>query len=44
MRRVSLAGLKTTPDPVARAARTPPAGMAIGKFHGGVTKVVDTGL
>lgn len=29
----------TTADPAASAARTEPAGMATGKFHGGVTTV-----
>ena len=38
-RRACGAGLKTTPEPAASAASTPPAGMAIGKFHGGVTTV-----
>ena len=38
-RRACGAGLNTTPDPAASAASTPPAGIAIGKFHGGVTTV-----
>lgn len=38
-RRAWGAGLKTTPDPAASAASTPPAGMARGKFHGGATTV-----
>ena len=32
-----------TPDPAARAASTPPAGIAMGKFHGGVTTVRRSG-
>ena len=39
LRRACLAGLITTAEPAARAARVEPAGMATGKFHGGVTTV-----
>ncbi len=42
-RRAWGAGLKTTPDPAASAASTPPAGIAIGKFQGGVTTVSRAG-
>ncbi len=31
------AGLMMTDAPEASAARVPPAGIAIGKFHGGIT-------
>ena len=37
------AGLRMTPEPAASAASTPPAGIATGKFHGGVTTVSPTG-
>ena len=37
------AGLKMTAEPAAKAASAPPAGMAIGKFHGGVTTVTPNG-
>ena len=33
------AGLRITPEPAARAASTPPAAMASGKFHGEATTV-----
>ena len=39
----SLAGLMTAADPDASAASTPPAGIATGKFHGGVTTVTFDG-
>jgi uncharacterized phage protein (TIGR02216 family) len=42
-RRACGAGLKTTPDPAASAASTPPAGIARGKFHGGATTVTRDG-
>ena len=42
-RRACGAGLNTTPDPAASAASTPPAGIATGKFHGGVTTVSRAG-
>ena len=34
----------TTADPAASAARTPPTGMATGKFHGGVISVRPKGV
>ena len=43
-RRVRDAGLKTTPLPAARAATTPPHGMATGKFHGGTTATTPSGV
>ncbi len=38
------AGFKITELPAARAARTPPIGMATGKFHGGTTSVNLSGV
>ena len=35
--------MKTTALPAAKAANAEPAGMAMGKFHGGVTAVTATG-
>ncbi len=43
IRGVSGAGLKATAFPAANAARTPPAGIAIGKFHGGITATTPSG-
>ena len=37
------AGLRTTAFPAASAARTPPAGIDSGKFHGGVTTTTPSG-
>lgn len=42
-RRAGGAGLRTAVEPEARAAATPPAGMASGKFHGEATTVTSTG-
>ncbi|MDI2023658.1 hypothetical protein PJL18_04206 [Paenarthrobacter nicotinovorans] len=38
-RRACFAGLITTAEPEASAASVEPAGIATGKFHGGVTTV-----
>ena len=43
-RRAWRAGLMTTVEPEARAARVEPAGIATGKFHGGVTSVTSAGV
>ena len=43
-RGVSGAGLNTTALPAARAASVPPAGMATGKFHGGITATTPNGV
>ena len=40
---VSGAGLNSTGFPAASAAKSPPAGIAYGKFHGGITNTVPTG-
>jgi hypothetical protein len=43
-RLASPAGLMMTALPAASAANTDPAGMATGKFHGGVTTVTANGV
>ena len=43
-RGVSGAGLNTTALPAASAASVPPAGMATGKFHGGITATTPSGV
>ncbi len=42
--RLSGAGFKMTALPAASAAQTPPAGIAYGKFHGGTTTTVPSGV
>ena len=41
---VGFDGLWITPAPAASAAKVPPAGMASGKFHGGVTSTTRSGV
>ena len=41
---VSGAGLRITVFPAANAAHTPPIGIAYGKFQGGTTKIVPSGV
>ncbi len=43
LRRDCVAGLMMTAEPAASAARVDPAGIATGKFHGGVTTVTFAG-
>lgn len=40
---VGFEGLWMTADPAASAATVPPVGIAMGKFHGGVTTTISSG-